>query len=209
MGLGSLVKGIGKAIGVVGKVAGAVTGNPLFTIGSNIVGGLWQNNQASAAAQKQMDFQRYMSNTSYQRATEDMRLAGLNPALAYSQGGASTPMGASYTPQNVAKDATTAGLAHTAQMAQLQNVAADTRNKDVMTDKIRADTANTNANTAKVIAENNKRDVMGRLWDIGNRALDSTGNAINQVRKSHQQVLDNQRREQRRRIEFNYHNKKD
>jgi len=42
---------------------------------------------------QQMAFQERMSGTSYQRATEDMRLAGINPMLAYAQGGASTPGG--------------------------------------------------------------------------------------------------------------------
>lgn len=40
-----------------------------------------------------MAYNTEMSNTAYQRATRDMRAAGLNPILAYSQGGASSPTG--------------------------------------------------------------------------------------------------------------------
>jgi hypothetical protein len=52
-------------------------------------------NRASASqAQNQMDFQERMRSTQYQTAVEDMKKAGLNPMLAYSQGGAGTPTGA-------------------------------------------------------------------------------------------------------------------
>lgn len=60
------------------------------------------NAQNIDLAREQMAFQERMSNTSYQRAVEDMRKSGINPMLAVDKGGASTPAGAAPTMQNIA-----------------------------------------------------------------------------------------------------------
>lgn len=64
----------------------------------NDINGTSANNQFNAAeAAKNRAFQEYMSNTAYQRQVADMKAAGINPAVALSQGagsGASTPSGA-------------------------------------------------------------------------------------------------------------------
>lgn len=48
----------------------------------------------ASEAEKNRQWQKMMSDTAYQRAIADMKKAGLNPILAYQQGGSTTPSGA-------------------------------------------------------------------------------------------------------------------
>lgn len=110
-------------------------------IGSTLVGGALgylgakEANAASRdVAREQMGFQERMSNTAWQRATEDMRKAGINPMLAFAQGGASTPQGSTATVRN----AVGAGLSSAMQAKQLQSQLA---NVQAQTDQTKALTA--------------------------------------------------------------------
>lgn len=77
---------------------------------SDVIPGIGDARAAKAAneanineAAKNRDFQANMSNTAYQRAMADMKKAGLNPTLAYMQGGASAPSGAQASIQSETK----------------------------------------------------------------------------------------------------------
>jgi hypothetical protein len=92
----------------------------LISAGASLIGAQRRNREARKATARQMAFQEDMSNTSYQRGMEDMRKAGLNPILAGKMGGASTPTGSTYNPENVATSATNA-LAQGASASDMLN----------------------------------------------------------------------------------------
>lgn len=83
---------------VAGIAAGAAAlGGGIIGAASNAKQTAETNAANRDIAREQMMFQHNMSNTAYQRARVDMERAGINPMLAYMQGGASSPQGASAT----------------------------------------------------------------------------------------------------------------
>lgn len=142
------------------------------SLGGSLIGGLFGSSGQKSAnetniklGREQMAFQERMSNTSYQRAVKDMQSAGLNPMLAYSQGGASAPMGSMPRVENTAAAGMASanqGAAIASAMAGLLKTGADTDLVKAQADQVRSTTYDHNVNSAIRLTELEK----GKLGNL-------------------------------------------
>ncbi len=103
----------GLAIGAVGPAVAGYLG---------FKGQQGANRANRRMAREQMAFQERMSSTAYQRTMSDMRKSGLNPMLAYGQGGASSPGGQTATMKSETEAATSSALAARRQNSELKSM---------------------------------------------------------------------------------------
>lgn len=134
-------------LSIAGPAIGSIFGGPVGGILGSAVSGLFsgagqrQTNIANAGqAANQMSFQQSMSNTSYQRAVEDMQAAGLNPMLAYSQGGASVPGGAQAQMGNSLGQGVSSAQMGAKLAPEIDNLRATADNTRAVTGKVEAET---------------------------------------------------------------------
>lgn len=173
----SFVKSAGFSSGSGGAggagAAGMSSGNPWLAAGGLALDYYGQQ-QANAANQdimnKQMQFQKRMSNTSYQRATKDMIAAGLNPMLAYSQGGASTPSGATTRIESNTTKAIQSAIATAQTSSAIDLQRSQTAQSGTQAALNSAQTAKTNAETINEISRNHniKAELPKIIAEIGN-----------------------------------------
>lgn len=120
---------------IVSGAAGLVSG------GLQWLGGEKSNYEDRQFAREMFNRQLEASGSSYQRAVADMRMAGINPMLAYMRGGASTPSGQAVDNENTLGPAVSSAMAGKKLAAELEMMRY-TRNK------VASDISNVQSDTA-------------------------------------------------------------
>lgn len=157
---------------------GAIAAGALSAAGS-FFGGEAANEANKQIAADANHFSELMSNTSYQRGMRDMKEAGLNPMLAYKQGGASTPTGQTFTAQDTISPAVANAMQGVRLSADVDNIRADVGLKAANTAVAESQPALNAANAKKALADAKLSEaqlpeatVRSKGWKEANKLID-------------------------------------
>jgi len=127
---------------------------------ASLLGGERRNSAQAEQAEQANAFSAQQFATRYQTTVKDMAAAGLNPMLAYSQGGGSPPSGQQAQMQDTATPAVESfnrarqvGIQEKLNSAQVANIDADTENKKAQAGLIVAQTAQATASAGQAGAQ--------------------------------------------------------
>jgi len=146
---------------------------------ANYAGGERANKSNRDIAREQMKFQERMSSTAYQRAMADMEKAGLNPILAYSQGGASSPGGASATMQNTIGPAANSARDAARGFAEIRNLHEQNNVLRSQADLNKAQTALQMVNATGQSLDLPRKEVYHEAYKSASDVLKSTKSSFN------------------------------
>jgi len=195
MGLKSFLKGIaGPVIGLAGDLLG----------GHSAKKAQQRANEQNIQLQKnQQDWEAQMSNTSYQRAVQDLKAAGLNPILSGTGGmGSHSPSG-SMGSASAPTSAQASGSSHQAQAARFENVVAPAVSTALQWQRTKAEIDNINSQTennraenpniplkgTKTIAETENVNIMtNQVQELIHKTRAETKNIMQQIEQSKEYV---------------------
>lgn len=120
---------------------------------ASLVGGALANKSGERSVEGQTAFQDEMSRTQYQRAVQDMSAAGLNPMLAYQQGGNASMSGASMQYGDVVSPAISSAMQANRMEADIDNIRAQNDLIKAQRDKTAQETINLGTEQSRMISD--------------------------------------------------------